>query len=398
MRTKNNSARYSRIHELPALQRVPAEDFRNTPLAVIGVGNLGGQVAYHLALMGFPLILVDSGRVEEGNLGTQGFPRKYLGQPKVEAWAKILHERNPDCNITLLNTDISILGPGHFLGVQTLFCCLDSWFARSVVHEMAWALGIPLVDGGLDGSGERFYGRVAVYDPGREDSPCMFCSWDAESLRWARQQDRGVRTACPEFVLGGNNQEAPPTLMPGSMGGVIAGMQVIQALKLLFDGGEGQIYGQEILVDLTANRFSLVQLNQNPHCLFPHERLPVQVLDKKPQQLTVWDLFYQATEHLGTDVELSLHRKHLATRLKCEHGHVHENIFRIVETFPEKNTRCKQTRCGERLAPVKQGLMSRFDLQKALPFSDKTWASLGLPDKDMITAKNGQRGVRFIFS
>ncbi|MFQ6113211.1 MAG: ThiF family adenylyltransferase [bacterium] len=398
MGKEKKKERYSRINQLAALRGTSAKAFQEKPMAVIGVGNLGGQVAYHLALMGFPIIVVDSGRVEEANLGTQGFSRKHLGRAKTEARAEILHECNPDCNIKALNEDISILGPGHFLGVQALFSCLDSWLARSVVHEIAWALGIPLVDGGLDGSGERFYGRVAVYDPRQKESPCMFCSWDQESLRAVRRRDRGSRTACPEFRLGSGAPDANPTLMPSSMGAVIAGMQVIQALKLLFDEKETQVCGQEILMDLSSNRFSSVQLKQNPNCIFPHERWPLKALDKNTAQLSVWDLFYLATEHLGSKVELSLHRKHLATQLKCENGHVCDEIFKIAETFPEENTRCNVSKCTKRLAPVKQGLMSRFDLEKALSFSDRTWKSLGLPDKDLVTARNGERGVRFVFS
>lgn len=364
-------------------------------MAIIGLGNVGSQVAYHLNLMGCPLILIDNGRVEEANFGNQGFTRAHLGASKVQARAAQLTALNPDCKIRTLDEDIAMIGPGQLLGSHALFSCLDNWYARSALHEMSWELGIPLIDCGLDGTGERFYGRVASYNPGMEDSACMFCTWDRETLKLMLQQDRGVKASCSLLTIGPKKVTSNPTLMPSSMGGVIAGIQVIQTLKLLFDPNAVATASQELIVDLSLNQLSEVKLQRNPNCIFDHAKWPTKLLKENISQLKVQELFQLAMKRFGPRTELLLHRKHLAAQLMCRKGHVREGVYRIIETFPADEAVCD---CGERLLPTARDLIQHLDQEQARQFCNKTWQELGLARRDIITAQNEKSAVHYIFS
>src|SRR5438132_1100871 len=61
--------------------------------------------------------------------------------------------------------DIRRLGLGALRECDLLVSCLDSKTGRAAVNGIATRLGIPWVDGALDGAGRSMFARVAAYDP-----------------------------------------------------------------------------------------------------------------------------------------------------------------------------------------------------------------------------------------
>jgi molybdopterin/thiamine biosynthesis adenylyltransferase len=388
--------RYGRLDGLPSLKGIRANSFKQMPMAIIGLGNVGGQVAHHLALLGCPLILIDNGKVSEENLGTQGFQSKDMNHAKIVVRSKQLRDLNPECEIKLYYEDISTLGVGCLTGAKVLFSCLDSWYARSVLHEIAWELGIPLIDGGIDGTGEQLMGRVTIYDPRLRDNACMFCSWDKNAFQKILSADPDSRTPCPELRLGPVKGTATPTFAPSSLGGIVAGIMAIDALRMVVgDIKESNLGGRELLIDLSNNSFAEIELNRNPNCVFPHQILPLESLGKSISQLTVKEIFKLAERELGSNIRLSLHRKHLAQHLICQSRHILKNIDRIVETFPQEESFCH---CGSPLFPLTQSIIQSFSYEQASSFLDKTWKTLGLAEHDIISARNGQQAKQFVFN
>lgn len=109
-----------------------AETLRLASATIIGVGAVGSAIARFLAQMGVgQLQLIDPDKVGPENLGTQGFRVKDIGVPKVEAVASLLHDLNPEINLTLIPArymrDIKV--------EPYVFMCVDTMAARSFIYK-----------------------------------------------------------------------------------------------------------------------------------------------------------------------------------------------------------------------------------------------------------------------
>src|SRR3990170_3146478 len=151
--------RYTRIEQVDMIGPEGLAALQGASVAVVGAGNIGGQVAPHLAMLGMGVLVVDKDTVAEENLGTQGFASDQLGSPKAEARVRFLAQLNPSCRIEALHADIEQLGLGALRDMALIFSCLDSRRSRVVVNELATRLGIPWVDAAVDGSGRSLLGR-----------------------------------------------------------------------------------------------------------------------------------------------------------------------------------------------------------------------------------------------
>ena len=222
------SARDARLCSVPWIGSAGLSALRRALVVIVGLGNIGGQVAYHLALMGMRLLLIDCGLVEEVNLGTQGFAGG-IGESKAECRARWLRALNPLCRIESMQADIRRLGMGALREASILASCLDNPAGRIALATAAMKLGIPFVDAALDGSGRSLFARVAAYAPG---GACYLCPHDSASL--ARLLRAGLSgEGCSRSWTGRGEVDAPPTLAISALGGAAASMQAIWALRVL---------------------------------------------------------------------------------------------------------------------------------------------------------------------
>lgn len=126
---------------------VPPAELARTHAVVVGVGAVGRQVALQLAAMGLPrLTLVDHDRVEEVNLGPQGWLENDIGRLKVNAAAEQCSRLNLKLSVSEEPTRFRrshvpeiLEWPGGVRdGVPTqcvVFCCVDSMEARRLVFD-----------------------------------------------------------------------------------------------------------------------------------------------------------------------------------------------------------------------------------------------------------------------
>ena len=76
------------------------EKLRNTPIAVLGVGGLGGSLAEQLIRSGCEQIIIcDNDKFEESNLNRQLCTRKDIGKYKIDVIEQYLKEINPDIGL-----------------------------------------------------------------------------------------------------------------------------------------------------------------------------------------------------------------------------------------------------------------------------------------------------------
>src|SRR5688500_13799194 len=138
---------------------------------VAGAGNTGSHVLGHLArdpLVG-EIVVVDFDSYSKSNLVSQAIERHDVGRPKAVVQAERLSR---------------IRGPGHrgdrlkavplvarledvplgLMRADVILGCLDSRLARRELNRVAWRLGVPWVDCGVQADG--ILARVNAYFPG----------------------------------------------------------------------------------------------------------------------------------------------------------------------------------------------------------------------------------------
>lgn len=394
-----NQDRFERIRQTRYIGPVGLERLQGKTIAVLGLGNIGCQAAYHLALLGVKLILVDRGRVEESNLATQGYQTTHLGRPKAYALKRRLNAINPECAITPVFDDIQNLGFAA-ITADLYLCCLDTLADRLTVNERAWGMRIPWIDAALDGTGHLLYGKATVFDSRIEDVPCYLCSWDSQTLqanlRAERERANEDRPSegCPNWKLRVARDElSPATLSISGLGGIIAGLQSILAIELLL-GEPGNLNGLEVSVDLQAHIMRQYRGKRNQNCLFGHERYDARFLESKQQKLTVAQLFEKAEHTLQTDtVVLRLHGRSLVTGLQCSRCKAIKKICTAEHAITAKHSRCG---CGSEMRASGYRLLDSLTREQAGPFLGQTWEDMGFPPKDLVTAANGRTEIHFV--
>jgi len=124
-------------------------------VGVVGLGSVGSIVAEALLKTGVRNIkLVDFDTVELKNLDRlQGIGRRSIGKPKVDVVRRRLLEQKLFKNTAIEAVPYSIIEePGfrHALDCDVLFSCVDRPWPRYVLNCLAYANGIPLIDGGIE--------------------------------------------------------------------------------------------------------------------------------------------------------------------------------------------------------------------------------------------------------
>jgi molybdopterin/thiamine biosynthesis adenylyltransferase len=382
--------RFSRVAETRLIGPDGLAQIQSKTAAVLGVGNIGGQAAQHLVLLGTNLLLVDRDLVREENLGTQSFSeREHLGLPKVVARARSLGPLNPACRIETVHADIRHMGRGALGGADAIVCCLDSRSARVMVNELAMRLGVPWVDAALDGTGKTLFGRVAAYDPRAPDAPCYLCPLDRESLRDIQREE--APAGCPSWSWA--ESEAPtPTRAVSALGGAIAAAAVVWTLKQLL--GRSDALGRELYLDLDEPRLSTHALKRNPRCVSDHRAFPRPYQEGRLHE-SVEETFSRAEAILGGAVRLELQGRSLARRLRCAACHSEKRPYRVLESMTAVRVSCA---CGGLMEPLASDLLDRFDREDAGEFVEKTWARLGLPRDDIVLAAREDRCLTFLLA
>jgi hypothetical protein len=265
---------------------------------VAGAGNIGSHLAPLLLRAGVgALTLVDRDRVEGKNLTAQDYRPPDVGRFKAEVQAERLRALFPGRRVAARSCDLEDL-PLGVAGVDVILGALDSRRARQVlVSEVAWALGVPVIDGGV---GDGWLGRVQVFVPGPA-SACLECTWGRADYRLLSAEYPCVPGAAPE---------APPTRAPAFLGSLVAALMSAECLRLL---DEGATESYEIALDLNNHQMRHYALRRARGCRHDHavvrESLPLAA------QATVGELLDAVQRRCGTaPVRLACRRLISATR------------------------------------------------------------------------------------
>jgi molybdopterin/thiamine biosynthesis adenylyltransferase len=239
---------------------------------VAGLGNIGSPLPALLARAGAGLVrLVDRDRVEEKNLTAQDYRPADVGRFKADVHTERLRELFPSCRVEFHPVDLEDL-PAGLADVDLVLGALDSRRARQVlVGDLAWPLGVPVIDGGVGDAG---LGRVQVFLPGA-DTACLECTWASADYRLA-----SAEYPC----LPGGQAAAAPTGAPAYLGTFTASLMAAEAVRVLgrprepsgAEDGAARLAAPtpeesyEIAFDLNNLALRRFALRRNPRCRHDH--------------------------------------------------------------------------------------------------------------------------------
>ncbi len=253
-------------------EATPARLPGNSVVLIAGLGNIGSPLPALLARAGVGLLrLVDRDRVEEKNLTAQEYRPEDVGRFKAEAQVERLRRQFPACRFEACPVDLEDL-PASLAAVGLVLGALDSRRARQVlVGDLAWPLGVPVIDGGVGDAG---LGRVQVFLPG-PDTACLECTWSSADYRLASAEYPCLPGAAAATI---------PTGAPAWLGTFTASLMAAEAVRLLTGNRPEESY--EIAFDLNNHALRRFALRRNGRCRHDHRI----VRDCLPAGQTVADL------------------------------------------------------------------------------------------------------------
>ncbi|MBD2848188.1 ThiF family adenylyltransferase [Paenibacillus sp. IB182496] len=207
-------ARYSRQLRFAPIGREGQRRLGAAVVLIVGVGALGASLAQHLVRAGVGSVrLADRDYVELSNLQRQTLfdeDDARASLPKAVAAARRLQAINSAVRVEphVLDVHAGSLDP-LLAGVQLVLDGTDNAQTRLLLSEACYRRGLPLVYGGVAGSG----GMSALLEPGR--------------------------TACLRCLIGADAPESPDGLTCESLGVIgpavefTAALQAAEALKWL---------------------------------------------------------------------------------------------------------------------------------------------------------------------
>jgi len=216
---------------------------RNAKVLIVGVGGLGNPASLYLAAAGIgTLYLADGDTIEISNLPRQiQFNEQDINLNKADTAAEKLSVQFPDSNIEAIDEMLDQELCDYYLPqVDLVLDCSDNIKTRYLINQACVDHKVPLVIGAATG----FDGQQLVVDPRDKSSACYHCLFPTT--------EKAPANNCQTIGILG------PVLA------VIAGMQSLQAIKLL-TGNKAQI-NQLNLFDGLSNEWQQFTIKKQENC------------------------------------------------------------------------------------------------------------------------------------
>ncbi|MEE9413019.1 MAG: molybdopterin-synthase adenylyltransferase MoeB [Methylococcales bacterium] len=238
--------RYNRQIMLSQVDIQGQQQLLDASVLIRGLGGLGCPAALYLAASGIgKLILNDHDQVDLANLQRQiAFNTKDIGRLKVEAARDTLLRLNPQTQIETIATQLHDAELAEQVSnVDVVLDCTDNFSSRFELNIHCVNTSTALVSG----AAIRFEGQLAVFTPGKNNSPCYNCLYTNND-----DNDEIAETCSESGVI-------------SPLPGIIGSMQALEAIKLLACP-EPDRQCKILLLDGLSMEWQTMKLNRNPQC------------------------------------------------------------------------------------------------------------------------------------
>jgi molybdopterin/thiamine biosynthesis adenylyltransferase len=228
---------------------------------IVGAGALGNEVAKDAVLSGFKDIsIVDMDTVARSNLNRCLFFREEdvtAKRNKADAVARGLRDLYPDATVRPVVKRIEDVDDCDLRTARVALGCLDSIAARMHVNARTYSLGIPYIDGGMEG----FSGKVALSLP--PDRACLQCG-----MNRTHAQVANLRFSCTGSDVVFHEPRLAAEITTTS---IVSAVMVREALKVV-SGHPEMLLTNAFFYDGARNSCEELEIPLDPDC--PVHRTP----------------------------------------------------------------------------------------------------------------------------
>ena len=364
-----------------------------TSVVVVGAGgNIGSHLVPHLARMSgigprlTNVTLIDKDTYEARNLASQSITPRDVGRGKAGVQARILRGVSSSLTVTALNHAVEELPLGR-MRADVIIACLDSRRSRQYVNQVAWRLGVPWIDAGVQADG--LLARVNVYLPG-PDNPCLECAWGQDDYEALEQV----------YPCANGEREVFATNAPSSLGALAASLQAIECQKLLLGQFNDAVVSKEFVIDARHHKTYLTSFRRNPSCRFPdHRPWKIQRLDLAVNKSTLADLI-SLTKCKTARVRghrLSVEGKRFIGARTCRGCGCEKGTTAFARPTNGMGPKCP--RCGGMMFAAGKGIADSVDLTTLSPaLKRRSLRSMGLGCGDVFSIQRNDVQLHFEIS
>ncbi|HEX3022429.1 MAG TPA: HesA/MoeB/ThiF family protein [Lachnospiraceae bacterium] len=229
--------RYERQILVKQIGQQGQEKIIHSKVVVIGAGGLASPVLTYLVCAGVgDITIIDYDTVSITNLNRQFlYGEMDINESKSYRAKEVLNRMNSEVIIHSIRERVCQDNIMRLIeGADVVIDCVDNIETRLIVNRGCLMMGIPLVEGGING----LYGFVMVV---RREGPCLEC-------------------------MGYHNTKLkPPVPVLGAIVGVIGSLQAVECIKILL-GLEEVLYGKMLNYDGLTGSFETIDLVRNEDC------------------------------------------------------------------------------------------------------------------------------------
>jgi adenylyltransferase/sulfurtransferase len=238
MLIEKEKMRYARQLVMPSIGEEGQKKLKHSHVMVAGVGGLGSLSSIYLTSLGIGhLKIVDHGSVQISDLNRQIlYNERDIGLKKADIAYEKLSLLNSDIQIESICEEMTSENIRRLIKeVQIVIDGTDNFETRLILNKTCFEKKIPYIYGGIFG----FKGKMTTFIPGR--------------------------TACIECLYPKKEEVAPVVPVVGPIPGLIATLQVLEALKLIVEFGH-PLAGKLLSFDGETMIFSYFDIKKRPGC------------------------------------------------------------------------------------------------------------------------------------
>ncbi|MCX6538592.1 MAG: ThiF family adenylyltransferase [Acidobacteria bacterium] len=342
-------------------------------VVVVGLGNIGSQVAPHLARMRTigRVVLIDHGKYDETNVETQAITPGEVGRGKAQVQGLRLKRINPALEVTSISAPVEAVPLGR-LRADAILACVDSRAARQYLNQAARHLGVTLVDSGVQADSS--LARVSIFRSAPECA-CLECGWDQTDYDAIEQ----TYPCQPE------GQTPAPTNAPAQLGAFAAAVQAIELQRLFAGDANGDLGSHEIVIDAASHRQFVTKFVRRSGCrLAEHGAWEIRTLNRWPEDLTLAQALALGGVGAAHHTLLRVESTPFVTKLTCLGCGAAKPLLRLRRSLTDRERTC--TLCRNRMEALGQDIADRL-CGDALPAdaAARTLRSLGLDPGDIFS-------------